>query len=120
MRSLTQPELQAIRQLAESVGAEDLRTQFLADLEGIMVEDMTSDGAVLRFHIEGFRRPPDDGQDTFRGSDGFPVEGFALDGDGMETEIIVYVQERRLYELEFIRHDNGDLVGIDWRTFRVK
>ena len=119
MRPLNEQELSALRTLASEVGSDELRRQLLDDLNHSMVMEDNADGSRLLFYIQGYEHGPYHGQDTSRGSDVFPVEGEMKDADGGAIDVIIYVVDGRIYELELLRFD-GDIVNPNWGTFRSK
>jgi hypothetical protein len=120
MRRPTQGEYAALLAMAEEVGSDEEREQLLMDIKRCFVENANPDGSILRFHIDGYQRPPHHGQETFRGKDRFPVEGLMRDADGTAMDVALFVVHGRVYELELIKHTVGDVVAPDWTTFQVK
>lgn len=120
MRPLTDLERKAVSALANEVGSDEVRNQLLLDLEHSLVEAVSPDGSRLMFHVRGYERPPHRGQDTFRGKDGFPVEGTMHDADGAEMDVLLFVVHGRVFELELVKHMGGPVLGPDWNSFRVK
>jgi hypothetical protein len=121
MRKLTVMEKMAALALANAVGSDAERSQLLLDLKNCTVEDMVPDGSILKFHIDGYERPPFRGQDTFRGKDRFPVEGLIKDKDGGEIDVLIFSdQNNRLLELELVKHLGGPVEDPDWNSFTLK
>ena len=121
MRELTTMEKTVTLALAKAVGSEKERSQLLLDIQNCAVEDMVRDGSMLRFHIPGYKRPPQHGRDTFRGKDRFPVEGSVKDADGGEMDVLIFSdQNNRVLELELVKHAGGSVLEPDWNSFKVK
>ena len=120
MRPLTDLEKKAVLAMANEVGSDEVRNQLLLDLDRPLVEAVSPDGSRLMFRIDGYQCPPHRGQDTFRGKDGFPVEGTMHDADGAEMDVLLFVVHGRVYELELVRHMGGPVLRPDWNSFRVK
>ncbi|WP_199097667.1 hypothetical protein [Dyella sp. ASV21] len=121
MRALNDLEHEAISALANQIGPDDQRGQLLQDLKHCVVDDALSDGSMLKFFIEGYDRPPYRGQDTFRGKDGFPVEGVIKDADGGEMDVLLFSdQNKRVLELELVKHDGSPVLGPDWHSFSLR
>ena len=120
MRTLTALERTAVLALAAEIGSDEERNQLIEDLGHCKV-DVLSNGGRLMFHVEGYERPAYRGQDTFRGRDGFPVEGIVLDRDGTEIDVALYSdQNNRVLELELVKHSIVAIPTADWATFRLK
>ncbi len=121
MRPLIAHEQACVLMLANAIGSDAERNQLLQDLKNCEVEDAAPDGSRLIFHIKGYKRPPYRGQDTFRGKDGFPVEGAMADADGGEMDVLLFSdQNNRVLELELVKHAGGPIIGPDWDSFRLK
>jgi hypothetical protein len=121
MRAMTAMERKATLALAEAVGSEKDRNQLLLDIRNCTVEDMVPDRSLLRFHVAGYKRPPQHGRDTFRGEDRFPVEGSVKDADGGEMDVLLLSDKNnRALELELVKHAGGPVLGADWNSFRLK
>ena len=57
---------------------------------------------------------------TYRGQHVFPVEGTVQDSDGASVSVLLHQDENdRLYELELVRYDDGDLINPKWETLKV-
>jgi hypothetical protein len=113
MRSLTPSEKQVIRSFAERLSDPE-RDQLLADVESALVETITKDRSRIVFSIRGYDRPPYRGQHPFR------VEGKVTDRDGVELSVLLHSDENgRLFELEIVRFDEGEVIAPDWNTLRV-
>lgn len=120
MRKLTVGEKAAVRLLAERIGDAEMREQLSRDIETVMVEEQAPDGSRLIFHIDRFERGPYRGQESYRGDDGFTVEGMLMDIDGAAVEVYLYHANGRIFELELLRPDTGRISEPRWETFRVK
>lgn len=120
IRKLTDGEYQAVLALAGCVGPDEEREHLLTDIGNCMVEGVNHDDSILRFHIDGYQRPPHRGQDTYRGTDRFPLEGRVTDADGADVDVLLFVVHGRVYELELVKHSADDLMGPDWATFQLK
>ncbi|MDG5497702.1 hypothetical protein [Niveispirillum sp. BGYR6] len=113
MRSLTLEEKTLIMSFAYRL-KEGERQQLLADLEQATAAPMTHDGAIIMFEIAGYQRPP------YRGQHPFGVEGKMFDRDGADLTVLLHADENgRLLELEFIRWNEGDLLGPKWETLTL-
>jgi hypothetical protein len=121
MRELTAAEKMVALELAKLVGSDAERTQLLLDIQNSTVEDVVPDGSMLTFHIAGYERPQPHGRDTFRGSDRFPVEGFVVDADGSDIDVLIFSDKNgRILELELVKHVGGSLLAPNWKSFKVK
>lgn len=121
MRRLTALESKALFRMANEVGKDDERDQLMDDLGHCLVQEESPDGSRVIFHIEGYRRPPYHGQDSFRGKDQFPVEGVIKDADGVEMDVALYADENnRLLEFELVKHAVDQIIDPDWGSFRLK
>lgn len=121
MRRLTELEAKALFALANEVGKDDEREQLLSDLGHCFVQEASPDGSRVVFYIDGYHRPPYQGQDSFRGTDHFPVEGMVTDADGIEMDVALYSdQNNRVLEFELVKHAVEQIVSPDWRSFRLK
>jgi hypothetical protein len=120
MRELTRGEYRAVLAFAGCIGSDEEREYLLNDLPNCMVEGANHDGSILRFHIDGYQRPPHRGQDIYRGRDRFPVQGTVIDADGAEIDVLLFVVHGRVYELELVKQSASGLVAPDWTSFRVK
>lgn len=121
MRKLNPKEKGIALAMANAVGSDIVRNQLLQDIQNCTVEDLVADGSMLRFHINGYARPPFQGQDTFRGADRFPVEGSIKDADGAEMDVLIFCdQNDRILEFEFVKHTGGTVMGPNWESFQLK
>lgn len=94
---------------------EQEQAALMADIEAVRVRERTADGAAVMFDIEGYDRPP------YKGQRPYSVEGSIEDADGKEIWIIAFTdQNRRLLELEFIRWEEGNIIGPDPTSFRCR
>jgi hypothetical protein len=112
-RSLTNEERELIARISEKLdGSEGAR--LLSDLENASAVPATEDGSRIQFDISGYDRPP------YKGQHPFDVEGRMLDQDGAEISVLLHADENgRLFELEFIRWGEGDLIGPNWGTLQL-
>lgn len=111
MRKLTQSESSAIRTLGSLIADDGLRSQFLIDINEVEVTEEAPDGSRLRFHLPTVQVQSYRGQDSFRGRDGFPVEGEMLDADGAPIEVYFYQANGRVFELELLRPDGQSVLN---------
>jgi hypothetical protein len=112
-RPVTETESALVRRMAERL-PEAMRAQVLSDLNDAEVEPFNQDDSIVRFHIRGYVRPPGVGRETL------PVAGKAVDRDGAYVEVALFSDENgRLYELELIRYENGNLIAPDWNTLEL-
>ena len=112
-RLLTRLERELIGQFADRVDNEQ-REQLLQDASRAMAETVADDGSIIRFHIAGYERPP------YRGQHPLPVEGTVQDADGASVLVLLHQDENdRLYELELVRNDGGDLIDPKWETLTL-
>jgi uncharacterized protein DUF6984 len=112
-RPLTRQERAIIDRFAERLD-ERQRRQLLEDAAVATAETINDDGSIIRFHLVGYEHPP------HRGQHAFPVEGTVLDADGASVSVLLHQDENdRLYELEFVRYDDGDLIEPKWETLKL-
>lgn len=112
-RPLTRRERELINRIAERLD-EKQRRQLLDDAEAATAEAVNADSSIVRFHLKGYERPP------YRGQHTVPVEGVVEDADGAPISVLLHQDENdRLYELEFVRYDDGDLIAPKWDTLRL-
>jgi hypothetical protein len=112
-RSLTPQERQIIDRFAERLDGPQQR-QLLEDAAGATAEIINDDGSIIRFHLQGYEHPP------YRGQHAVPVEGIVQDADGASVSVLLHQDENnRLYELEFVRYDDGDLLELKWETLKL-
>ena len=112
-RPLTRQERELIDRIAERLD-ERQRRQLLDDAAVATAEAVNDDGSIIRFYLEGYERPP------YRGQHAVPVEGVVEDADGASITVLLHQDENdRLYELEFVRYDDGDLMAPKWDTLKL-
>lgn len=112
-RPLTPQERELIDRIADRLD-ERQRRQLLDDATVATAEAVNDDGSIIRFHLEGYDRPP------YRGQHAVPVEGIVQDADGASISVLLHQDENnRLYELEFVRYDDGDLMAPKWDTLKL-
>src|SRR5262245_2500498 len=103
MRPLKRHERELIDRIAERLD-ERQRRQLLEDADVATAETINDNGSIIRFHLQGYERPP------YRGQHAIPVEAVVQDADGASISVLLHQDENdRLYELEFVRYDDGDL-----------
>lgn len=89
------------------------RAQMLTDLASASVEPLNDDGSILRFQLQDYTRLPGIGRRV-------AVDGTANDRDGAHLNVILFTDENdRLYELEVVRYDEGNVIGPDMETLKV-
>lgn len=121
MRGLTEVERQAIVTLAAEFTSGKERDQLLLDISNCTVEERAPDRSLLSFNISGYERPAGHKQSSYRGKDGFPVEGSMKDADGAEMSVYLFADmNSRIYELEFDKHATDAVIKPDWSTFRIR
>jgi hypothetical protein len=112
-RPLTRLERELIDRFADRMD-EPLRRRLLEDAAVATAETVNDDGSIVRFHLQGYERP------AYRGQHVFPVEGTVQDADGASVSVLLHQDENdRLYELELVRYDEGDLIEPKWETLKV-
>lgn len=112
-RPLTNGERALVARIGEKLGGNE-GAQLLADLENASAVTATEDGSRIQFEIRGYDRPP------YKGQHPFGVEGKVQDEDGAELSVLLHADENgRLFELEFIRWGEGDLINPDWDTLQL-
>lgn len=112
-RPLTRQERELIDRIAERLD-ERQRKRLLDDAAVALAETINDDGSIIRFHLEGYKRPP------YRGQHAVPVEAVVQDADGASISVLLHQDENdRLYELEFVRYDDGDLMAPRWETLKL-
>ncbi|SRR5581483_572261 len=121
MRGLTEEERQAIVTLAAELKSDQEREQLMVDITHCAVEERTPDGSLLTFIIPGYERPAGHKQSSYRGKNGFPVEGSMRDADDAEMSVYLFADgNRRIYEFELHKHAIGEVIKPDWSTFRAR
>lgn len=96
-RTLTNHEKSFISGVADRLD-DDMRRRLMNDLAGARAESILPDGALIRFHLDGYRRPEYTGQRLY------PVEGTMTDADGSPMQLLLFADPvDRLFELEFLR-----------------
>jgi hypothetical protein len=113
MRTLSYSERTLIARLADKLESPK-REQLLADLAQAVAVSLAGDGALIKFEIADYQRPPYSGQHLYG------AEGTVLDSDGADLTILLYADENdRLLELEIIRWDSKELIGPKWETLNI-
>lgn len=116
-RRLTPTERDVIRAMIQRISTSSEHQQALADLENCRVIPC-ADGEVLKFHIDGYERPAG-GLDTFRGTDGFLVQGTVFDEDGVRIDVaLLHDKNHRIFEFELCKHDGTPVRRPDWAKFQ--
>jgi CHASE2 domain-containing sensor protein len=116
IRELNAAEKMLVSRIAAMLPDEPRRRQLLQDLENSKVESANEKDSRLIFHIEGYHRPPYEGQRSFG------VEGQVVDRDGAIVSIDLYAdQNDRVLELEFIRQAEKweKVLGPDWNSLTL-
>lgn len=112
-RPLTTGERDLIAHIGGKLGGSE-GAQLLADLESASAISATEDGSRVQFYISGYDRPP------YKGQHPYGIEGKMLDKDGAELSVLLHADENgRLFELEFIRWGEGNLIDPDWSTLQL-
>jgi hypothetical protein len=89
------------------------RRDLLADLDKAMAEEIRDEHLTIRFHINGYTRPPYRFERPLLSA---PV----LDADGAKLHVTVSLDENGLLcELQVIRFDRGPVLGPEWSTLRL-
>jgi hypothetical protein len=113
IRSLTKAEADVIRLVAGKLPL-DIGRQLLLDLSLAKAESVIPDGSRVQFTLADYQRPP------YRGQRSFGVSGKLLDNDGASLSFDLFADENgRLFELELIRWDEGELISPDWPTLKL-
>ncbi len=112
-RDLTPDERTLITRVAAMLDEPEAST-LLDDMRNARAEPMLGDGSIIRFHIEGYRRPAQTGQHTWR------IEGTMKDSDGALVSVLLFADPAdRLFELEYVRWHGGSLLNPDWATITL-
>ena len=112
MRPLTGVERKIVRWFAEQVD-QPQRQSLLSDLDQALAEEIHDEQLTIRFHIDGYTRPP------YRLERSLPIDAMALDADGANLAVTVAADENgRLFELQVIRFERGHVLAPDWDTLR--
>ncbi|MGA7780608.1 MAG: hypothetical protein WCA85_23305 [Paraburkholderia sp.] len=110
LRNLSDHERSFITAIANRIDP-GVGDRLLSDMEVARARPTLADGSIIRFELDGYDHPTRGGQDLF------PVEGSMLDQDGSKVDVLLFNDSNdRLYELEFVRWDLGDLICPDWTT----
>ena len=110
-RPLTESEKIAVSRMAETL-PEPQRSQITDDLAHALAEPLNEDSSVIRFEIEGYPRLSRVGRTM-------SVDATATDRDGAHLNVILFADESgRLYELEIVRFENGNVIAPDWTTLK--
>lgn len=112
MRSLAEHERRLIERLASKLDI-DVRRRLLDDLASAQVLEERAGGACLVFELEGYVRPPLQGQRLY------PVEGESGSGDSKITILLHSDENGRLLELEFIDWIEGAKIDRSWDDLRI-
>lgn len=111
-RTLTSHEKSFIIGIAARLD-DNLRHRLMNDLASARAEALLADGALIRFHLDGYQRPKYTGQRLY------PVEGTMADADGSPLQLLLFADPAdRLFELEFLRWEEGLLQNPDWSTLQ--
>ena len=110
-RPLTESEKMVVSRMAETL-PEAQRSQITDDLAHATAEHLNEDGSLIRFEIEGYQRLARTGRTV-------SVDAMATDRDGAHLNVILFTDgSGRLYELEIVRFESGNVVALDWTTLR--
>lgn len=110
MRALNDLERGIILAFAERMESK-AANGLMEDLNLASVRETRSNEECIIFELRGYERPP------YRGQHSYPVHADLMDGDGAQIDVILYADaNNRLFELEFIRWEDGDLVGLRLET----
>ncbi|MEZ0606116.1 hypothetical protein ACAX43_28915 [Paraburkholderia sp. IW21] len=113
LRNVTEHERAFIAEVARNL-APDEGTRLLSDLAIAQAQPTLPDESIIRFHLEGYSRPATGGQELY------PFEGVMSDLDGTNLDVLLFTDAaNRLYEMELVRWEGGDLLGPDWTTLRI-
>lgn len=113
MRPSSSVERNLINRFAEKLPGGS-RAQLESDLTKATVESVTDDGSRVVFEISGYPRPP------YKGQHSFEVEGRVVDADGADITVSLYADENgRLYELELLRWNPGEIIDPGWKTLTL-
>lgn len=113
MRALTAEEKNLIVKFANRLESER-QQKLLRDLNGAIVKSDAPDGGLIVFGIEGYERPPHQGQHTYG------IEGKMLDDDDAELSVLLYADpDDHLLELEFLRWDEEVIRKPRWETLEL-
>jgi hypothetical protein len=109
-RPLNRHEASFIEGVAKRL-AGNLRDSLLRDLASAFVQEETADGSRITFGINGYERPPYEGQQSYG------IEGKLTDKDGASVSVDLFSdQNGRLLELELVRWGHGNLQEPDWTS----
>jgi hypothetical protein len=112
-RPLTKGERVLIAHIGTKLGGSE-GAQLLADLENASAVSATEDSSRIQFNIAGYVRPP------YKGQHPYGIEGKMLDEDGADLTVLLHADENgRLFELEFIRWGEGNLIDPDWDSLQL-
>jgi hypothetical protein len=101
LRELTEDERGFISGVAGRLNS-PARDRLLSDLASAQAEAILTDGALIRFHFNGYERAKYVGQRLY------PVEGAMEDADGSQMQLLLFAGPAdRLYELEYLRWEGG-------------
>jgi hypothetical protein len=113
LRDLTENERAFIVEVARKLAPNE-STQLLTDLAIAQARSTLPDESIIRFHLGGYCGPTRGGQELY------PFEGTMHDRDGANLDVLLFKDSaNRLYEMEFVRWEGGDLQGPDWPTLRI-
>ena len=111
MRPLSAVEREVVGWVAQRVD-ESQRRDLLGDLDKATAEEIRDEHLTLRFHLDGYTRPP------YRFERPLP-SATVVDRDGAKLDVTVSLDENgRLFELQVIRFEHGPVQGPDWTTLR--
>ncbi|MFM0284963.1 hypothetical protein P0D75_43850 [Paraburkholderia sediminicola] len=113
LRALTENEHAFIAEVARNLAPNE-GAQLLSDLAIAQAQPILPDESIIRFHLKGYYHPTSGGQELY------PFEGVMSDLDDTNLDVLLLTDAAgRLYEMEFVRWEGGDLQGPDWTTLRI-
>lgn len=113
MRAINPQEKAALVKFGNRLPGNE-RAAFLIDLNAAFVVAESKDGALIKFGIPGYERPP------YHGQHSYGAEGRVFDADGSEVTVCVYADHQdRLLEVELIKWGDDPIKGVDWETLSV-
>jgi hypothetical protein len=112
-RNLTENERAFIAEVARNLAPNE-GAQLLSDLAIAQAQPTLPDESIIRFQLQGYCHPASGGQELY------PFEGVMSDMDGTNLDVLLFTDSAsRLYKMEFVRWEGGDLQGPDWTTLRI-
>ncbi len=103
---------EAVRRIVLAL-PESRQPSLLRDLAQAELEDRNGIGSILGFRFRGY-------EVLHPCAQLLPVEGTVEDADGAALQVMLWLDANdRLYELELVRYDPGNLKGPSWSTFQL-